>query len=452
MSSQRPRLISLKLALLVAVVLAVRISWFINRAEGWDTPALLPLLLLAELPLAVALVLITRTGNDKLVQVGAGIAFGTDLTFTICAPFLYLAAGLEQIGGRRPILHALANYLGIAFLVGVWLAVSAWKAKRDLRKFSLASGAAVAYFIFAYFLAGLTIVPGNGAIKGKGSHVVPLNSAGSTIGALTACLIRHKFLHPEDGFPGSLGQIPSGWNCDMKLTNPASIPEYWVFYSPVKDPLTGRMSDFRIQAVPIVRAEEAVGSPIVSDGRGEILAYWGWGWTRSQRASQEAYYIQSDFDFTDFQWACVDHISRSTRNFMKKHDLVRAPDSIQEALADDDSPNICSHAGETSKEEWTHTRYAIQYSPSSDVPSSFAISATCREYGSRCIRSYYQDFDGTIHGTPEPRPATAQDPPVSSCELDSPCKDGVWPLSAEPSESMRFRANLLYWLHTVNLF
>ncbi|MGA8232327.1 MAG: hypothetical protein WB795_12690 [Candidatus Acidiferrales bacterium] len=43
----------------------------------------------------------------------------------------------------------------------------------------------------------------------------------------------------------------------------------------------------------------------------------------------------------------------------------------------------------------------------------FAISSRCTMYGTGCIRSDYRDFDGDIHGTAEPRPATTQDPPFS---------------------------------------
>ena len=49
-------------------------------------------------------------------------------------------------------------------------------------------------------------------------------------------------------------------------------------------------------------------------------------------------------------------------------------------------------------------------------------SGRCTNYAMSCVRSYLMDETGAVHGTPEPRPATMDDPIVPACESSAaPC-------------------------------
>ena len=48
--------IAFKSALAVAMLVTVYFAWLLNHAEKWDTPSVVPLVFLCELPLAIALV------------------------------------------------------------------------------------------------------------------------------------------------------------------------------------------------------------------------------------------------------------------------------------------------------------------------------------------------------------------------------------------------------------
>jgi len=90
------------------------------------------------------------------------------------------------------------------------------------------------------------------------------------------------------------------------------------------------------------------------------------------------------------------------------------------------------------------------FPPMATPPDTFAISITCVSYGVGCLRSYFVDYDGSVHATPEPRPATAQDPGLLPCESALVCNDPVWTPSEQPLSWTFFRANLLSAIHATN--
>ena len=70
------------------------------------------------------------------------------------------------------------------------------------------------------------------------------------------------------------------------------------------------------------------------------------------------------------------------------------------------------------------TRY---FPPHSGNVKEFALSAQCKSYGSNCLRSYFADYDGSIHATSEPRQATAGDSLAVRCEFAfGECPDVDW--------------------------
>jgi hypothetical protein len=69
----------------------------------------------------------------------------------------------------------------------------------------------------------------------------------------------------------------------------------------------------------------------------------------------------------------------------------------------------------------------LYFPPKEGDPNRFALSAQCKRYGQICLRSYFVDYDGSLHATGEPRPATADDPAPLRCEnASSECEDIIW--------------------------
>ena len=65
--------------------------------------------------------------------------------------------------------------------------------------------------------------------------------------------------------------------------------------------------------------------------------------------------------------------------------------------------------------------------PRAGDPTRFALSVQCKSYGQNCLRSYFVDYDGSMHATAEPRPATADDPPPLRCEkITANCENIIW--------------------------
>jgi len=69
----------------------------------------------------------------------------------------------------------------------------------------------------------------------------------------------------------------------------------------------------------------------------------------------------------------------------------------------------------------------LYFPPKASDPNRFAISVRCKSYGQNCLRSYFADYDGSLHATGEPRQATAHDPAPLRCEnANSECEDIIW--------------------------
>lgn len=83
---------------------------------------------------------------------------------------------------------------------------------------------------------------------------MPSSLAVAAVRSITACLIRHRFAHPDQGFPRSLAGIGTDWNCDRDLLQPGNIKDYWIFYTPVESD-GARISDFRLIVLPRPKSE-----------------------------------------------------------------------------------------------------------------------------------------------------------------------------------------------------
>jgi hypothetical protein len=148
------------------------------------------------------------------------------------------------------------------------------------------------------------------------------------------------------------------------------------------------------------------------------------------------------------------------RSYMAAHDPSNAPLAIDGIVDPKLLTGACNGEEGTSTDRvigrpGTGNCYAVTYfAPSATAADSFAISLQCISYGNGCLRSYFLDYDGMIHATPEPRAATDQDPGLLPCEAALPhsvdCRDPVWTPSAQPSPFTFMRAKLAYMIHSTN--
>ena len=461
-----PRSLSgLRLALFVAIALAARVLWLMQHGEGWDLPALLPLLILGELPLATAAVLVTRNQSHERIVRGAAIAFAASLAYLLLAPLLYLYAVLTiwDTGPWFRNLLALKEFIPITMAASGWLLASGFRQRGRIRKAFFAPVAwTLGYAVLAFPLMLLLAVRGSGAGNESKAYDRPARPvAGSTaigpvaqIRAVDGCLLRHRFLHPEDGFPSSLRNIGADWNCNPEIANHAAARGFWLVYSPVTHLFTHGIADFRVQDIPAQR-DTMQWEPLAADARGEIFGwqklYGNAAFRKQTWGSESAFQIMN---MGDSPAQSVYFVRDRLLAFMRTNGSGPPP-SLEGVLNPQESTRFTCDANENPKTRFIRMDarrgcYTISYSPASSGTPSFAISAQCITYGDGCIRSYFLDYDGTVHATSEPRAATAQDSALLACETTIPCHDPVWTDSQQPSRWRFFTANLYYTLYTQN--
>lgn len=438
-------------ALVVAMFVAVRFAWLLNHAEKWDTPTLIPIVFLCELPLVISLIA-SRTGATRgRVVRSAGIAFGAALTFSVIIPPLFILTYLSiwEFAGTYRGLVALGKFLPVCLLSSLWLLACAFfQGKGNRRPFLKSSSIGVACIVLALALMAATAVRGSGEAKSKAAHQGVAFSAENHVRAVAACLIRHQFLHPEEGFPRSLSAIGPDWNCDPQIADPWGFPGYWTLYSAVTDS-TGRAVDFRVQAIPLGRGMWAA-----ADRRGEVLWFSPLGegalHKKPTNVSGSPYVVAVD---PQNILAVVYGVRNSLREYMRTHDPGRAPSSLTGVFEQRQSSPFCDENDPKQRFIKAETQVCdtIDYfPPTTERPDSFAVSVGCSSYGQGCIRSYFLDNEGIVHGTSEPRRATAQDPGLLPCETAQVCDDPVWTPSEQPSGWTFFKANLLHSIHSTD--
>jgi len=453
--SSAPHTIWVVLPLVAAIVLAARFAWLFNHAGKLDTAPQIPLLILCELPLVVALIFVISEKSPRRSARGAGIASAAALVTCLGAIPLAFIDGLGYVDlGSPPDVVALNKWLNICFLGALWLAVFSFRHGRGQRRaFSLGLGIGIAYAFGAVTLAQMLAIPGSGALREKMRYLGASYSAPQYhVQALTACVIRYRSLHPGSKYPASLRDIGPAWNCTPDIADPWAISGYWIDYWPVN-----HGSDFRVEAVPAKRA----GGPMpAADGRGEVFLFFGLAASAAQRRMAEAkgHFSVQTIDAGELPLAALGGVGYNIREYMRTHGGA-TPSSLIGVIDQNQMPQQhCSGSDVPEKLVIGGSRgwncYAINYPPpSASSSASFAVSVECLSYGNGCIRSYFLDYDGTIHATPEPRPATAQDPGLLPCEkvigFNGPvCQDPVWTSSERASTLTFMRASLLYAVRT----
>lgn len=452
----------MRLALGTAILVTARFAWLLSHAEKWDTPPVVPSLVFCELPLLISLVFFFTGNKTKRALRGAGLAFGTAFGFCLLAPPMYIAAGMTiwDTQTRYRSLVALQHFLPLCLVVAACILVIAWPyAKNSRSAFVAAAGMGVACFIVASLLIAGTSVRGSGEVKEKTAYEPPVTQPEKYVRVVTACLIRHQFLHPEEGFPASLKDVRPDWKCDAVIGDPGALHGYWIFYSTVRDDSAPHGKDFRLETVPIERGRnfEFVAA---GDRRGEAFVFLGLNASAAERKemSRRGHFSVQTVDqsplISEFRT-----IQGNIRGYMETHDPTNAPSSLEGVVNPQLIHRSCNE-DEKLGEDLTPTERAIRVSsekfcfsisyfpPSTTASDTFAVAITCMSYGEGCLRSYFRDYDGSEHATSEPRAATAQDPGLLPCETSQVCNDPVWTSAEQASDWMFLKANVLESIHT----
>jgi hypothetical protein len=377
-------------------------------------------------PFIVCWFLISKR-EPKSIATGAGVACAFFGAFVLVSPYAFMATflfvGMSAWNGPpdRGLMAAGVTLL-VYMVISLWIVWSAFRiGKIQWNAFGAAVGATAFYLYFGFQSLSLTAFTGQrGAqqkkLQGEMELYKPAILARETIIGLTACLLRNHMLHPEAEYPATLNPRPADWACQTKFATDA-VPEFTLNYEPQKDAATGRATDFHLTAMPGqkgIRGRE----PLLIDGRGIVFVDYPW---EMENVTAKVMVMPSDFSNSQ-----IESLMLNLDLYIKDKGNGLAPATINAEI-------FATPAYETPIIEKGRTRlesrdYEIVYfPPKAGDPSRFAISAQCKRYGEICLRSYFTDYDGSLHATGEPRQATADDPAPPRCEKGAlECEDMIW--------------------------
>jgi hypothetical protein len=359
---------------------------------------------------------------------GAGVAFGFFGAFLIVSPYTFtvmsLFVGMSAWNGPPDGgLVAAGLTLLVYTVISLWIVWSALRiGKVQWSTFGAGVGA-TAFYLFVGF--ELLIAAGNqGQQQAERKRAQanmdlyePAGLARQTIVSLTACLLRNHMLHPEADYPAMLNPPPADWACDTSFATNA-VPEFTLDYDPQKDAASGRVTDFQLTAMPGkkgIRGRE----PFMIDSRGIIFVDYPW---EMENVTPKVVVQQGDFFYSQ-----IEAMKRNIEQYMREKNNGAAPATLSaEAIGGLGHERPTIEDGGMRLE--TRDFETLYFPPKSGDPNRFALSVQCKSYGQNCLRSYFADYDGTIHATGEPRQATAEDPAFFRCErfFDGECPDIIW--------------------------
>ena len=357
---------------------------------------------------------------------GAGVACGFFGGFLLVSPFalmtMFLYVGLSAWNGPPDHGLVLAGFTLLALIViSLRIVWSAFKiGKVQWNTFGVAVGATAFYLYFGFQSLSLTAFTGQrGAQQKKLQNEMELYKpailARETIIGLTACLLRNHMLHPEAEYPASLNAGSANWTCQTKFATDA-VPEFTLNYEPQKDAATGRVTDFQLTAMPGqkgIRGRE----PLLIDSRGVVFVDYPW---EMENVTAKVMVMPSDLSNSQ-----IDLLRLNLDRYIEDKGNGSAPATLDANFAGGGYETPISEGGRTRLEARDYE--TIYWPPKAGDPSRFAISAQCKRYGEICLRSYFTDYDGSLHATGEPRQATAADPAPLRCEnAISECQDMIW--------------------------
>ena len=208
---------------------------------------------------------------------------------------------------------------------------------------------------------------------------------------------------------------PADWNCETKFATDA-VPEFTLNYEPQKDAASRRVTDFQLTAMPGkkgIRGRE----PLLIDSRGVVFVDYPW---ETEDVTAKVMVMPSDFSNSQ-----IDLLRLNLDRYIEDKGNGLAPATLNAEIGGAGYETPIGEGGRTRLEARDYT--TLYWPPKAGDPSRFAISAQCKRYGEICLRSYFTDYDGSLHATGEPRQATADDPAPPRCEKGaSECEDMIW--------------------------
>lgn len=230
-----------------------------------------------------------------------------------------------------------------------------------------------------------------------------------------ACLLTNHMLHPDAEYPLSLDHLPADVGCE-RAPAAETVPEYTFTYNPQKEPTTGRVTDFQLIAIPKAKGAQNR-NPMLVDSRGIVFVDYPW---EVANASPKVMVIPSDRDYSQ-----IDQLRGNIGAYISQKANGVAPRSLNAEIV-----GGLRHKMPTIKPGGMEldTNFKMFYlPPKARDAGKFALSVPYQRYVQNCLRSFFLDYDGTVHATGEPRQATAGDPVPPECE-DVPieCTSVAW--------------------------
>jgi len=376
-------------------------------------------------PYIVSWFLISRR-EPKSIATGAGVACAFFGAFVLVSPYafmvMFLFVGMSAWNGPPDLgLLAAGVTLVVYMVISLWIVWSAFRiGKVRWSAFGAAVGVTAVYLYFGFQSLSLTAYRGQrGAelkkVQAEMDLYKPAMLARETIIGLTACLLRNHMLHPEAEYPASLNPRPAEWACDTKFSTDA-VPEFTLNYEPQKDTASGRVTDFQLTAMPGkkgIRGRE----PLLIDSRGVVFVDYPW---EMENVTAKVMVMPSDFSNSQ-----IDLLRFNLDRYIKDKGNGMAPAALNAEIAGAGYEPPIIEDGRTRIEARDYE--TLYWPPKAEDPSRFAISARCKRYGEICLRSYFVDYDSSVHATGEARQATAADPAPLRCEKGaSECEDIIW--------------------------
>lgn len=399
-----------------------------DRQQGQPSPPMWVFLLGAGFflaPYIISWFLLSRR-EQQSIATGAGVACAFFGAFVLVSPYAFMAmflfVGMSAWNGPpdRGLMAAGVTLL-VYMVISLWIVWSAFKiGKIQWNAFGVAVGVTAFYVYFGFQSLNLTAYRGQRAAEQKKVQAdmelyKPAILARETIIGLTACLLRNHMLHPEAEYPATLNPRPADWTCETKFATDA-VPEFTLAYEPQKDASSGRVTDFQLTAMPGkkgIRGRE----PLLIDSRGVVFVDYPW---EMENVTAKVMVMPSDLSNSQ-----IDSLKYSLDRYIKDKGNGLAPTTLNAEIAGAGYETPISEGGRMRLEARDYE--TLYWPPKAGDPSRFAISAQCKRYGEICLRSYFTDYDGSLHATGEPRPATADDPAPLRCERGaSECEDMIW--------------------------
>ena len=377
----------------------------------------------AVLPLAPCLLslVLLSTRRAASVAAGAGIAGGLFAWFLMVSPGMAMGVTLAFGLSQAPYFLQTAISLLVFLAIGIWVVIAAvWIGKTKWIVFSVAAGATFVCVTSGFSSLRSAQIEFHRADEQQKQadefyrHRPQPAGARQNLMYLASCLVQNHFAHPESPYPREIDP-QMRWFCDTKFTANA-VPDFKLSYTPQTDLANGKVVDFQLVALP-KRKGVAAQNPLMIDHRGIVFLKAPWAEDVPPKI------MATPGDGASSQ---IDVLKGNIERYMKERSGGVAP-AVLTAEIIGAFPYETPAVDQSGTYMETKNFSYVYLAPKPGAPNRFGIIAQCRSYAEHCLRSYFLDYDGVIHGTAEPRQPEREDPPALDCEIvPSECKDVRW--------------------------